>query len=104
MTPPNQKASLGCGTLILIALIVMIFSNANRGNDSQITSQIQNLSNEVNSLKNTLRTQSESLTKIQKSIDEMSKRTPQPRPRVVAVPGSNNPPPAPPEVPLPDNP
>jgi predicted PurR-regulated permease PerM len=103
MNPPNQKASLGCGTLILIALIVMIFSNANKGNDSQLTSQIQNLSNEVNSLKNSLRTQSESLTKIQKSIDEMNKRTPQPRPRVVPAPDTN-PTPALPESPPPNKP
>ena len=30
MQNPDNKASLGCGTLILIALIVMIFGNANR--------------------------------------------------------------------------
>jgi TolA-binding protein len=112
MSPPNQKASLGCGTLILIALIVMIFGNANRGNDTQLTSQIQNLQSQlrdltssVNGLKHQIQEQSGDLTKIQKSLDEINKRSTQVRPRVVAVPSSSDAPaPRPPlETPLPEN-
>ena len=45
---PDNKASLGCGTLILIALIVMIFS---RGNDSRdLSREVQGLRNEVRQL------------------------------------------------------
>ena len=30
---PDQKVSLGCGTLIIIALIVLFFSNAGKNDD-----------------------------------------------------------------------
>lgn len=112
MSPPSQKASLGCGTLILIALIVMIFGNANRGNDAQLTTQIQSLQSQingltssVNSLKKNIQEQSGDLTKIQKSLDELHKRSTEVRPRVVAVPSSSDAPaPRPPlETPLPEN-
>jgi hypothetical protein len=41
----NSSVSLGCGTLILIAIIVAIFSNG-----SDISSDIQNLRSEVREL------------------------------------------------------
>jgi peptidoglycan hydrolase CwlO-like protein len=45
---PDNKVSLGCGTLILIALIVMIFS---RGSDSHgLLREVQGLRNEVRQL------------------------------------------------------
>lgn len=43
----QQQASLGCGTLILIALIVLIFGNA--GNQEQ-TEEIRDLRRQVSSL------------------------------------------------------
>ena len=49
MVPPtDNKVSLGCGTLILIALIVMIFG---RGSDSgRISNELQRLRKEVRNL------------------------------------------------------
>ena len=51
MVPPtDNKVSLGCGTLILIALIVMIFS---RGSDSgRVSDELQKLRREVRNLAN----------------------------------------------------
>lgn len=82
----NNRASLGCGTLILIALIVMIFGGANRGNDKEVAQQLRNLQSEVNVLKSDIANQSVILGKIKQSLDESSMRARQPRPRVVTPP------------------
>ena len=50
MSDSNQPVSLGCGTLILIALIVLIFSNANKDEEQQLRdlrSDVQALTEEV---------------------------------------------------------
>jgi len=49
----NQKVGLGCGTLILIALIVLIFGNA--GSD-ELRRDIKVLRQEVSSLEHSVRT------------------------------------------------
>lgn len=95
MQNPENKASLGCGTLILIALIVMIFGNANRGDDKQLKNDVRQLQSEVTSLRSEIRDQSRTLDEIDKSLKELNKRASQPRPRVIV--------PATPEAPLPDN-
>lgn len=46
----NQKVSLGCGTLILIALIVMIFSHKPK-TDPAILIKLDNIHREVSELK-----------------------------------------------------
>ncbi len=46
----NQKVSLGCGTLILIALIVMIFSHKPK-TDPVILTKLDNIDREVSELK-----------------------------------------------------
>lgn len=46
----NQKVSLGCGTLILIALIVMIFSHKPK-TDPVILNKLDNIHREVSELK-----------------------------------------------------
>jgi Sec-independent protein translocase protein TatA len=109
MSTPNNKASLGCGTLILIALIVMIFGNANRDVDKDLRKQlgsiradVGNLKSELSGLKAEIRTQSETLAKISKSLEDLKQRPAQPRPRVVAPAGSPETPPLP-EAPLPEN-
>jgi hypothetical protein len=48
MAESSQKASLGCGTLILIALIVMIFSHG--GDDKKLRSEISGLRTEIQNL------------------------------------------------------
>lgn len=47
MPDNQQRVSLGCGTLILIALIVMIFSNAGNQEVSSLRTEIQQLTGEV---------------------------------------------------------
>lgn len=46
MADSNNTANLGCGTLILIALIVLIFGNKN----DQLTQEVKTLSKEVQQL------------------------------------------------------
>ena len=47
--PQEQKVSLGCGTLILIAIIVLVFSG--RSNYDKIEDKIDSLTREVSELK-----------------------------------------------------
>ena len=54
MSDSNQPVSLGCGTLILIALIVLIFSNANKDEEQQLRdlrSDVQALTEEVREMR-----------------------------------------------------
>ena len=74
---PDNKVSLGCGTLILIALIVMIFS---RGNDSHgLLREVQGLRSEVRQLAARPDTAREipalrqSLERLQRSVDQQGK-------------------------------
>ena len=83
MPAPNNRASLGCGTLILIALIVMIFGNSNRHGDDQTERQLADLRSEISNLKAEVENQSATLTQIKKSLDEIKKLAAQPRPQVV---------------------
>lgn len=48
--PTDNKVSLGCGTLILIALIVIIFSRS--GDEKRALREIRQLRNEVRNLSN----------------------------------------------------
>ncbi len=58
----SQKANLGCGTLVLIAIIVLIFGNA--GNDEmsqdmqQLRQQVSGLNTSVQQLETALQEQS----------------------------------------------
>ena len=53
----NQTVSLGCGTLILIAIIVMIFS----GDDNNVERELRQLQQEVQQLKSAVEAQSRTL-------------------------------------------
>ena len=71
-TPPRtlmqtQGVSLGCGTLILIALIVMMFSG--RG-DRGLQRDVQALRAEVAELKKSVDAQSAEIKALQQKIDE----------------------------------
>jgi uncharacterized protein YlxW (UPF0749 family) len=46
--PTDNKVSLGCGTLILIALIVLLFGNS--GGNSDLKREIRSLKNEIGSI------------------------------------------------------
>jgi cell division septum initiation protein DivIVA len=66
----NQKVSLGCGTLILIALIVMIFSGTpNR----DIKQELQQLQTEIRSLQSMVEAQRASIQKLQRTIEDSRK-------------------------------
>ena len=61
-TPANNRVQLGCGTLIIIAIIVMLFSG---GNDSRkLRSQLDDLGRKVD--------------RLEKKIDELSVKLGQP--------------------------
>ena len=80
MADSNNKVSLGCGTFILIALIVLIFGNTTRNMDKKLNNQIEDLSSEIATLKSNLAKQADTLTEIKQALDELKK---QPRPRVI---------------------
>jgi len=70
----SQKVGLGCGTLILIAIIVLIFGNAG---SEELTQEVQQLRQEVaqlNSavqrLESALQTQSSQLRDIQQLLGQ----------------------------------
>ncbi len=89
----NQKVGLGCGTLILIALIVMIFSNSGtRGLDgqirdlnrevqslrSQMDDQIRRLTRKVNDLESQLNLQTRMLRSIETALRAGNAKAPTP--------------------------
>jgi type II secretory pathway component PulM len=59
----EQSVSLGCGTLILIAIIVMIFSSSN---DQDIERELKQLKSEVQLLKSAVEAQTTELQKMQR--------------------------------------
>jgi predicted ribosome quality control (RQC) complex YloA/Tae2 family protein len=58
----NDKVSLGCGTLILIVLIVMIFGNMGS----------QNLEPQIHSLKNSIQDLERTTGKLENKIDQQT--------------------------------
>ena len=63
----TQGVSLGCGTLILIALIVMMFSGQG---DRGLRRDVQALRSEVAELKKSVDAQSAEIKALQQKIDE----------------------------------
>jgi hypothetical protein len=61
----GQKVQLGCGTLILIALIVIVFGNQG-GHDA--TSEINNLRNEIQKLQQAVTAQTRQIESLEKSL------------------------------------
>ena len=59
----NNKVSLGCGTLILIALIVLLFSNPG----------ISDLEDEVNELRSEIRELNTNIERLESKIDVLIK-------------------------------
>ena len=102
MPPPDNKVSLGCGTLILIALIVMIFGNANRSGDKKTAEQLRKLQSDVSSLKTDMQEQKKSLESIKTMIGEIQNARSSARPRVTPPAGKPTQMPTP-EAPLPEN-
>ncbi len=65
-----QQVSLGCGTLILIALIVLFFSG--RGND-ELTREIHGLRSEISELKKSIDAQSTEIAKLRERLPPLPK-------------------------------
>jgi septal ring factor EnvC (AmiA/AmiB activator) len=64
----DYKVSLGCGTLILIALIVLIFGNMGEDNAS---GEISRLDARIQSLESLIKGQTEQIERLQTSIDSL---------------------------------
>ena len=70
--PQEVKASLGCGTLILIALIVAMFSGQN--DHSDIENQLESLTLEVQRLRSdihSLRNNAQDLTMVEGQVERI---------------------------------
>lgn len=63
----GQEVSLGCGTLILIALIVLIFS---RGRTEDFEREVQGLRSEIGELERAVETQTGHIKALQERLDE----------------------------------
>jgi peptidoglycan hydrolase CwlO-like protein len=64
----NHRVSLGCGTLILIALIVLIFGNMGEGD---VSGKINELDARIHSLESVIKDQTRQIEKLQTSIDNL---------------------------------
>lgn len=62
----TTQVNLGCGTLILIALIVLIFSG--RGNDD-LKREVQSLSDKVTELEQTVNTQTITIERMRQTLE-----------------------------------
>lgn len=61
MPDQNQTVSLGCGTLILIAIIVMMFSNSS---DNDVERELKRLRTDVGELKRAVEAQTKVLEEL----------------------------------------
>jgi hypothetical protein len=62
----TNQVSLGCGTLILIALIVLIFSGRGKGD---VEAEVRGLRNEVQDLKRAVDAQTQQLSAIRARLE-----------------------------------
>ena len=60
--------SLGCGTLILIALIVLFFSRHESDDTGDLKREIQRLQSQVGVLQNSIKDQDSKLTRIEQEL------------------------------------
>lgn len=81
MPDNNTKASLGCGSLILIAIIVLIFSRGN--DDKRMLREIRDTRSQLKEVQAELESQSAILAEIQTELKKLSIRSSTPRGRVL---------------------
>jgi Sec-independent protein translocase protein TatA len=62
----TQQVSLGCGTLILIALIVLIFSGRGTGD---LEREVHGLRSEIRELKKSVESQTAEIKSVQQKLD-----------------------------------
>ena len=81
MADNNSKASLGCGSLILIAIIVLIFSGGR--DDKRLLLDLRAIRTDVRNLRTEINAQSKSLSEIREELKNAATRSQIPRQRVV---------------------
>jgi hypothetical protein len=65
----DRKVSLGCGTLILIALIVLIFGNANRSDDvAGVERELRELQADVLQLRRAVEEQTDKVASLERAF------------------------------------
>lgn len=67
----DKRVSLGCGTLILIALIVMIFSNANRpapSSNPTLEIELRKIQTQLAELRDAVESQTRQLAKLEQQF------------------------------------
>ena len=69
----SQQVSLGCGTLILIALIVLIFG---RGHNDEVEREVQNLSSTIRQLQTAVESQGDQIKALRQTLEAMEAKTP----------------------------
>jgi type II secretory pathway component PulM len=69
----SQQVSLGCGTLILIALIVLIFSG---GRNDEVRREVQNLDSSIGQLKTAVESQGDDIKALRQTLEAMKSPTP----------------------------
>jgi hypothetical protein len=62
---PSQTVTLGCGTLILIALIVMFFGQSDTKN---VEREVKELRTEVSALKKTIERQTDEINALREKV------------------------------------
>ena len=68
----TQHVTLGCGTLILIALIVMIFSNSST---SDIRSEVRALQSDITELKEAVKSQTNEIRRLHDGVSALQRGT-----------------------------
>lgn len=64
--PPDQRATLGCGTLILIALIVLIFSNVG---DEDIQEDLERMELKIDDLQTAIDEQKSEIEGLRNALE-----------------------------------
>jgi type II secretory pathway component PulM len=70
----SQQVNLGCGTLILIALIVIIFGG---GRNDGAKQEVQSLDSTIRQLKTAIDSQADQIKALRQAIESMRAKTPQ---------------------------
>ena len=70
MAETSTKASLGCGTFVLIALVVMFFGNSNGGN-KRLERSINELKNQVSRLSSGIEQQSDRIEELETEVTNL---------------------------------
>lgn len=67
----TQRVSLGCGTLILIGIIVLIFSS---GHNEKTVKELSSLRTEISQLQQTVEKQTHEITVLQEKIEKVNQQ------------------------------